>query len=105
MPNRLKKGDTVTVISGNYKDKTGKIIRILPERNRALVSEINVVKRHTKPTPNNQQGGIIEKEASIHMSNLMLVDPKSGKPTRVGTKILEDGKRKRYAKKSGEQID
>jgi large subunit ribosomal protein L24 len=102
---RLKKNDMVQIITGEHKGLTGKIIKVFPGKNRALVGERNIVKRHSKPSPKNQQGGIVEKEASIHMSNLMLLDSKTGKPTRLGTKILENGKRVRYSKKAKELID
>ena len=102
---RLKKNDTVQIISGEHKGQTGKIIRVNPQKKVALVGERNIVKRHTRPNPKNQQGGIVEKEAPIHLSNLMLLCPKSGKPTRVGSKVLENGKRARYSKKSKEMID
>ncbi len=102
---RLRKNDNVQVISGEYRGKTGRILKVFPEKNRAIVEGINVVKRHTKPNAKNQQGGIIEKEASIHISNIMLVCPKTGKPTRLGTKVLEDGKRVRFSKKAKESIE
>lgn len=102
---RLRKGDNVQVISGEDKGKTGKILKVIPVKNRAIVEGINVVKRHTKPSPKNQQGGIMEKEASIDISNIMLVCPKSGKPTRVGSKVLENGQRVRFSKKAKESID
>jgi large subunit ribosomal protein L24 len=102
---RLRKNDLVQVIAGEHKGLTGKIIRVIPGKNRAVVGERNIVKRHTKPTPKNPQGGIVEKEAAIHMSNLMLVCPKSGKPTRVGMRVLDDGKRVRYSKKAKELVD
>jgi len=101
----LKKGDTVQVMCGKYKDKTGKIIRLFPEKEKALVEGINVVKRHTKPNPKNQQGGIVEKESMIHLSNLMLMCPKTNKPTRIGVQILEKGKRVRFSKKAKETIE
>jgi large subunit ribosomal protein L24 len=102
---RLRKNDLVQVISGEAKGRTGKILRVLPEKNKAIVEGLNIVKRHTKPSPKNQQGGIVEKEAPIHMSNLMLVCPKSGKPTRVGVSVLEGGKRVRFSKKAKELIE
>jgi len=102
---RLKKNDTVEIIAGEHKGQTGKIIKVFPKKNTALVGERNIIKRHTKPNQKNQQGGIIEKEAPIHLSNLMLVCPKTGKPTRIGTQVLEDGKRVRYSKKAKELID
>jgi large subunit ribosomal protein L24 len=102
---RLRKNDTVQVISGDDKGKTGRILRVNPEKNRAVVEGINVVKRHTKPSQKNQQGGIMPKEASVNLSNLMLVCPKTGKPTRLGVKILTDGKRVRFSKKAKESIE
>jgi large subunit ribosomal protein L24 len=101
----LKKNDTVQVISGEYKGKTGRIIKMIREKNKAIVENINVVKRHTKPNQKNQQGGILEKEAAIHISNLMLVCPKTGKPTRLGVRVLENGKRVRFSKKAKETIE
>ncbi len=102
---KIKKGDRVVVISGSYKskDKVREVLEVFPKENRAIVDQVNIVKRHTKPTQNSQ-GGIIEKPASIHISKLMLVDPKSGEPTRVGRKEV-DGKLVRYSKKSGEIIN
>lgn len=105
MASRLRKNDNVQVISGEYRGKTGRILKVFPEKNRAIVEGINVVKRHTKPNAKNQQGGIVEKEATIHISNLMLVCPKTGKPTRLGKMILEDGKRVRFSKKAKESIE
>ncbi len=99
---KIKKGDKVTVTTGNYKGKTGEVREIFPDKNKAIVENINMVKKHRKPTQNNP-GGIKEMEAPIHLSNLMLLDPKTGEPTRVGRKIV-DGKSVRYAKKSGEII-
>ena len=99
----IKKGDTVYVNAGNDKGKTGKVLPVIPEKDRAIVEGINVVSRHTKPNSKQPQGGIIKQEAPIHVSNLNLIDPKSGKPTRIGRRI-EDGKKVRYAKKSGEEI-
>ncbi len=99
----IKKGDTVYVNAGNDKGKTGKVLSVEPAKDRAIVEGINMVSRHTKPNSKQPQGGIVRKEAGIHVSNLQLIDPKSGKPTRVGYKF-EDGKKVRYAKKSGEEI-
>ncbi len=101
---KIKKGDRVVVISGAYKDrsKVREVLEVFPKENRAIVDQVNIVKRHTKPTQSSQ-GGIIEKPASIHLSKLMLVDPKTGEPTRVGRKLVE-GKLERYSKKSGEII-
>lgn len=99
----IKKGDTVYVNAGNDKGKTGKVLSVDPSKDRAIVEGINMVSRHTKPNSKQPQGGIIRKEAGIHVSNLQLLDPKSGKPTRVGYKF-EGEKKVRYAKKSGEEI-
>jgi large subunit ribosomal protein L24 len=101
----VKKDDNIIVISGKDKGKKGRIIAAYPRENRVLVEGVNMVKRHTRPNPTNQQGGIIEREAPIHVSNVMHIDPKSGKPTRVGSKTLENGKKVRIAKRSGEMID
>lgn len=102
---RLRKNDMVQVISGEASGKTGKIIRVIPEKNKAYVEGLNLVKRHTKPNPKNQQGGIVEKEAPINLSNLMLLCPKTGKPTRTGVSVLENGKRVRFSKKAKELIE
>ena len=99
----IKKGDTVYVNAGNYKGKTGKVLEVIPSKDRVIVEGINLVKKHTKPNPKQPQGGIIEQEAGIHVSNLQLIDPQSGKATRVGYKFVDD-KKIRYAKKSGEEI-
>ncbi|MBD7983713.1 50S ribosomal protein L24 [Sporosarcina sp. Sa2YVA2] len=100
----VKKGDKVMVITGKDKGKTGVILAAFPKKDRVLVEGINIVKKHTKPNQANPQGGIISQEAAIHVSNVMLIDPKSGEPTRVGFKF-EDGKKIRIAKKSGEALD
>ncbi len=97
---RLKKGDDVKVIAGKDKGKTGKILRVNRKTDRVEVDGVNVMKRHTKPSPSNQDGGIVDKTVGIHISNVMLIDPKSKKPTRVGFKI-EGGKKVRFAKDSG----
>ena len=99
----IKKGDTVYVNAGNDKGKTGKVLSVNPSEDRAVVEGVNIVKKHTKPNANQPQGGIIDQEAPIHVSNLQLIDPASGKATRVGFKMV-DGKKVRYAKKSGEEI-
>ena len=100
---RIKKGDTVYVNAGNDKGKTGKVLSVAPAENRAIVEGINMVSKHTKPNSKQPQGGILKQEAPIHISNLNLIDPQSGKPTRVGYKM--DGDKKiRFAKKSGEEI-
>jgi len=102
---KLKKGDMVKVLSGNSRGQEGKILDIDTDRYRAFVEGINVVSRHTKPNQKTPKGGIVKKEASIQISNLMLIDPASGKPTRVGRKIEEKtGKIVRFAKKTGETI-
>jgi len=106
---RVKKEDTVTVIAGNDKGKTGKILVVYPKKNRVIVEGINMRKRHTKPNQQNQQGGIIEKEAPIHVSNVILLDPKTNEPTRIGKKIVIDdktGKKRsvRISRKSGEML-
>ena len=100
----IKKNDTVVVLAGEDKGKTGKVLKVLVEKNRALVDGVNMVSKSTKPSAKNPQGGIVKQEAPIHISNLSLVDPKSGKATRVGIKVTEDGKKVRIAKKSGEEI-
>ena len=100
----IKKNDTVVVLAGEDKGKTGKVLKVLVEKNRAFVEGVNMVSKSTKPSAKNPQGGIVKQEAPIHISNLSLVDPKSGKATRVGIKVTEDGKKVRIAKKSGEEI-
>jgi large subunit ribosomal protein L24 len=101
----LRKGDVVQVMSGEYKGKSGKILKVLPNKEKFIVEGINMVKRHTKPSQKNQNGGIVEKEAMIHKSNVMLLCPKTGKPTRIGVKTLENGKRVRFSKKAKESIE
>ena len=100
----IKKGDTVYVLAGDDKGKTGRVLSVLAKKNRAIVEGIRVVSKSTKPTAEYPQGGIIKKEAPIHMSNLQVVDPKTKKPTRVGFRKDDKGKTIRYSKKSGEQI-
>lgn len=100
----VKTGDTVLVISGNEKGKKGKILKMLTDKQRAIVEGLNIVKKHVKPSAQNPQGGIVEKEAGIHISNLMLIDPKTGEPTRIGRKLNEKGKLQRYSKKTKEFI-
>ena len=104
---RIKKGDNVFVLSGKEKGKTGKVLEIDHDKQRAIVEKLMTLKRHYKRgrNPAAPQGGIVEKNGSIHISNLALVDPDSKKPTRIGTKLLENGKRVRIAKRSGAQID
>ena len=100
----IKKGDTVYVNSGEDKGKTGRVLEVLTDKNRAVVEGVNIVSRHTKPNAQNPNGGIEKKEASVHLSKLNPVDPKTGKPTRVGRKKDNKDKSVRYAKKSGEVI-
>ncbi|MEE0996542.1 MAG: 50S ribosomal protein L24 [Paludibacteraceae bacterium] len=100
----IKKGDTVYVNTGKDKGKTGVVTKVLVKENRAIVEGLNMVSRNTKPNAKNPQGGIIKKEAPIHISNLNPLDPKSGKPTRIGRRLNADNKLVRYAKKSGEEI-
>ncbi|HPR59474.1 MAG TPA: 50S ribosomal protein L24 [Prolixibacteraceae bacterium] len=100
----IKKGDNVVVINGNSNDQKGKVLEVIRKTNRAIVEGVNMVKKHTKPNAANPQGGIIEQEAPVHISNLMLVDPKTGQATRIGRRPGPDGKLVRYSKKSGEEI-
>ena len=100
----IKKNDNVIVISGEDKGKTGKVLKVLVKKNRAIVEGVNIVSKSTKPSSKHPQGGIVKQEAAIHISNLSLIDPKSGKPTRIAIKRTEDGKKIRIAKKSGEEI-
>ena len=104
MAAKIKKGDRVHVLSGRDRGKRGEVLSVLPKENRAVVQGVNMVKRHRKPQGLNQPGGIQEKEAPIHLSNLALVDPASDKPTRIGFRMLDDGKKVRVAKRSGEVI-
>jgi large subunit ribosomal protein L24 len=101
---KIKKGDHVVVITGKDKGKKGEVLKVLPEENRAIVKGVAMVRRHQRQTAA-QEGGIIAKEAAIHISNLALEDPKDGKPTRVGYKFLKDGRKVRFARRSGEVID
>ena len=100
----IKKGDTVVVIAGDSKGQQGKVLMVEAAKQRAIVEGVNIVKKATKPNAKNPQGGIVEQEAPINISNLQLLDPKSGKATRVGRKVNAEGKLVRYAKKSGEEI-
>ena len=100
----IKKGDSVIVLAGEDKGKQGKVLKVLVKEQRAFVGGLNLVSKSTKPSAKNPQGGIVKQEAPIHISNLSLIDPKSGKATRVGIKVTEDGKKVRIAKKSGEEI-
>ena len=101
---KIKKGDKVIVVTGREKGKTGEVVRVLRKEDRVLVQGINLVKRHTRPSQVSG-GGIIEKEAPLHISNVAHVDPKSDKPTRVGFRVEKDGRKVRFAKRSGEAID
>lgn len=101
---RIKSGDTVIVIAGKDKGKKGKVLEAYPTKDRVLVEGINIATKSEKPSKTNPQGGIVKKEAPIHISNVMYYDAKSGKGTKIGYKIQEDGKKVRIAKKSGEQI-
>lgn len=106
---KIHKNDTVIVVSGNSKGKTGKVLKVFPKTDRVIVEGVNLRKRHTKPSQRNPQGGIVEKEAPIHSSNVMMLDPKSNKPTRLGKQIIIDektgkNKRVRVVKSSGEML-
>ena len=101
----VRKGDTVIVVAGKERGKKGKVLRVIPEKGRVVVERINMIKKHQRPTQKMRQGGIIEREGAIHLSNVMLVDPGSNKPTRVGMKALSDGKKVRVARRSGEMLD
>ena len=101
---RIKKGDQVVVLAGKDKGRTGEVVQMMPKDNRAVVSGINMIKRHQRQTAN-AEAGIISREAPIHLSNLAIADPKDGKPSRVGFKTLEDGRKVRFAKRSGDVID
>lgn len=100
----IKKGDTVIVIAGNSKGQQGRVLEVVRKSDRAIVEGVNMLSKHTKADKNAPQGGIIKREGSIHVSNLMLLDPSNGKPTRIGRRLDDNGKLVRYAKKSGEEI-
>ncbi|MCK9179351.1 MAG: 50S ribosomal protein L24 [Bacteroides sp.] len=100
----IKKGDTVYVNTGEDKGMTGRVLKVLVDKNRAIVEGVNLVSKSSKPSAQNPQGGIVKQEAPVHISNLNVVDPKSGKPTRIGRKRSSDGTLVRYSKKSGEEI-
>ena len=104
MAAKIRKGDTVTVLTGRDKGRSGEVIEVRPAENRALVRGVNMVKRHQKQAPG-KEAGIISKESPVHLSNIALADPKDGKPTRVGFKIMPDGRKVRVAKRSGAEID
>ena len=101
---RIRKGDRVVVLAGRDKGRKGEVIRVIPKENRAVVQGVNMMKRHTRQTPGNP-GGIVEREAPLAISNLAIEDPRDGKPTRIGYRFLEDGRKVRFAKRSGEVID
>ncbi|ANQ53890.1 50S ribosomal protein L24 [Thermosipho sp. 1063] len=105
MARKIRKGDTVKVLSGKDKGKTGEVITVIPKEDKVIVRGVNIVKRHQRPNAQMRQGGIIEKEAPIYVSKVALVCPSCGNATRVGFKFLEDGKKVRYCKKCGEVID
>jgi large subunit ribosomal protein L24 len=105
MAAKIRKGDKVVVLTGRDKGRTGQVTTVMPREGRAVVAGVNMVKRHTAPSARTQQGGIISKEAPIDLSNLAVADPKDGKPTRVGFKVLDDGRKVRFAKRSGEVLD
>ncbi|HAC57138.1 50S ribosomal protein L24 [Parvibaculum sp.] len=104
MAAKIKKGDKVVVLTGKDKGKKGDVVAVFPKENKALVQGVNMVKRHEKPSQTSA-GGIVTREAKVHLSNIAIQDPKTGKPTRVGFKTLEDGRKVRVAKASGEMID
>jgi large subunit ribosomal protein L24 len=104
MAAKMRKGDKVVVLSGRSKGKTGEVLRVMPKEMRAIVQGVNTVKRHMRASAKGA-GGIVEREAPIHISNLAHVDPQTGRPSRVGFRILEDGRKVRYVKRSGEVID
>ena len=100
----IKKGDTVIVNTGTNRGQKGRVLEVITKTDRAIVEGVNMMKKHTKPNAESPQGGIIEKEAPVHISNLMLVDPKSGEATRIGRRLDDNGKLVRFSKKSGEEI-
>jgi large subunit ribosomal protein L24 len=102
----IRKNDQVIVRAGKDRGKKGRVLSVVPDKNRVIVEGVNLIKRHTRPNPQrNIKGGIVEREAAIHVSNVMLVDPDTNEPTRVGTKVLSDGTRVRISRKSGQAID
>ncbi|HET8984505.1 MAG TPA: 50S ribosomal protein L24 [Trueperaceae bacterium] len=102
---RIRKGDTVRVIAGKHKGSEGEVIAVLREKNRILVKNVNVIKKARKPTQDNPRGGFVEQESTLHLSNVQLLDPQSGTPTRIGFTVLADGRKVRVARKSGTQLD
>ena len=105
MAARIRKGDRVVVITGADRGKRGEVLRVIPKEDRAVVQGVNIAKRHTKPSGMGQPGGIIEKEATIHLSNIMLIDPKTDKPTRIGFRVLDNGSKARVARSTGNVIE
>ncbi len=105
MAAKIRKGDRVEVVAGSSKGMRGEVLRVIPKENRAVVRGVAVAKRHLKPRGMGQPGGIVEQEAPVHLSNLMLVDPQTDKPTRVGFRVLEDGRKVRLARRSGNVIE
>ncbi len=106
---KIRKNDMVMVIAGNARGKTGKVLKVYPDKERIIIEGVNIIKRHTRPSQKNPQGGIVQREASIHVSNVMLLDPKTNEPTRVGLKVVNDPttgrkRRMRVAKASGEMF-
>ena len=101
---KIRRGDTVMVIAGDDKGKTGRVLSVDAEKHRVIVEKVNFVKRHTKPKGQGQQGGILEKEAPVHLSNVMLYDPKAGKGVRVGVRLTKDGKRERVSRATGDPV-
>jgi large subunit ribosomal protein L24 len=101
----VRRGDTVIVVAGKERGKRGRVLRVIPEKNRVVVERVNMIKKHQRPTQKLRQGGIIEREGPIHLSNVMLLDPTGDRPTRVGMRALSDGKKVRVARRSGEIID
>lgn len=104
MAAKIKKGDKVVVLTGRDKGRSGEVVQVMPKDEKALVRGVNMVKRHQRQSMN-QEGGIISKEAPVHISNIAMADPKDGKPTRVGFRVLDDGRKVRFAKRSGDLID
>ena len=103
---RIKKNDTVVVIAGKDKGQRGRVLMVMPKDDKVLVEGVNIIKRHTRPNPQRSiQGGIVERESPIHVSNVLIVDPETDKPSRLGVKVLEDGRRVRIAKRSGAVLD
>ena len=105
MAARIKKGDQVVVTTGRSRNVRGEVLSVLPSENKAVVRGVAIAKRHTKPTRMGEPGGIVEREALVHLSNLKLIDPKSGQPTKVGFRVLDDGRKVRIAKATGEIIE